>query len=167
MDWSFDESYGPAYEVAQICLNGPVINDCARTSQVVNQDHCEKCGQPTTTKCPSCYSNIRGRLLGADVIQGNFAAPSYCWKCGHQYPWTERRLRAAKELADEFDELDEADREKLKKSIDDLVKDSPAMEVAGTRFKKIVGKLGKASGEAIKRVVIDICSEAAKKVLFQ
>ena len=30
MDWKFDESYGPAYEVAQICLNGHVVNDCAR-----------------------------------------------------------------------------------------------------------------------------------------
>jgi hypothetical protein len=167
MDWEFDDSYGPAYDVAQICLNGHVINDCSRTSSVLNQEHCEKCGEPTRTNCQSCGSDIRGRLLGPGVIHGQFLAPRYCWKCGHSYPWTERRLQAAKDLADEFDELDEADRTKLKASLDDLVKDSPATEVAGRRFKKIVAKLGKESAGAIKSVIIDVLSETAKKVLVQ
>ena len=138
-------------------------------SQVRNQDHCEKCGEPTTTKCQSCSSEIRGQLLGAGIIQpldGHFSAPSYCPKCGKPYPWTEQRIRAAKNLADEFNELDDDDRKKLKESIDDLVKDSPAAEVAGTRFKKILGKLRTESATMMKNIVVDVLSETAKKILF-
>jgi hypothetical protein len=66
--------------------------------------------------------------MGPGMIHGGqFDAPSYCWKCGKPYPWTERRLQAAKQLVDEFDdELDESDRAKLKESIDDLAKDTPS-----------------------------------------
>ena len=101
------------------------------------------------------------------LVAERFYAPNYCLKCGKPYPWTEKRLRAAKELADEFEELDQADRDKLKESLDDLVKDSPATEVAGKRVKKIVAKLGKESADAIKSIIIDIVSETAKKILFQ
>jgi hypothetical protein len=62
--------------------------------------------------------------------------------------------------------LDDDDRKKLKESIDDLVKDSPATQLAGTRVKKILGKLGKESAGAIKSVIIDVLSETAKKILF-
>lgn len=107
--------------------------------------------------------------MGAGIIQpldGHFSAPSYCPKCGKPYPWTEQRIRAAKNLADEFNELDDDDRKKLKESIDDLVKDSPAAEVAGTRFKKILGKLGTESATMMKNIVVDVLSETAKKILF-
>src|SRR5262249_35658910 len=144
MDWeNFDDHYfgadpfashGRAYDIAQICLNGHVINDRAFTQPNLNQDHCQHCGEPTITKCKSCASEIRGRYVGGPAIHGQFVAPSYCWKCGHPYPWTQRRLQAAKQLADELDELDETDREKLKASLDDLAKNSPAAEIAGTRF---------------------------------
>jgi hypothetical protein len=70
-------------------------------------------------------------------------------------------------LADELDELDEAERDKLKGSLDDLVKDSPQTEVAASRFKKIMGKLGTQSASALKSIVIDVVSETAKKALFQ
>jgi hypothetical protein len=156
----------PAYDVAQICLNGHVINDCARWSPELNQDHCEKCGEPTTTECQSCGSEIRGRLLGPGIIHVQFFVPSYCWKCGKPYPWTERRLRAAKQLADELEELEPADRDELKASIDDLAKDSPAAELAGKRFKMILGKLGKGSAAMVKSVVTDLLSETLKKTLF-
>src|SRR4029453_17465682 len=167
MKFTFGDHDGPAHDVALICLNGHVINDCALTAPELNQDHCDKCGEPTRTKCISCGWEIRGRFMGGPtILLGQFSAPSYCSKCGHPYPWTERRLRAAKELADEFNELDDDDRKKLKESIDDLVKDSPATQLAGTRVKKILAKLGKGSAGARKSVIIDVLSETAKKILF-
>ena len=100
------------------------------------------------------------------VVAGHAPPPNYCHNCGHSYPWTERRLQTARELADEFDELDEAEKQKLKASLDDLVKDTPKTELAGTRFKKIASKLGRDSYEAMKSVITDILSETAKKTLF-
>jgi hypothetical protein len=164
MDMYFGDE--PAVDTAQICLNGHVTNDSAIWSPQFNQNFCAKCGEPTTTSCPSCKSAIPGRLLGPSVVHVHFSAPSYCSNCGHAYPWTERRLKAAKQLADEFDELDEADRNTLKASIDDLAEDSPAAEVSGRRFKKIAAKLGKESAGAIKSVITDVLRETAKKILF-
>ena len=69
-------------------------------------------------------------------------------------------------MADELDELDEAERDKLKGSFDDLAKDSPQTQVAATRFKKIMAKLGTQSASALKSVVVDVVSETAKKMLF-
>jgi Uncharacterized protein conserved in bacteria len=72
----------------------------------------------------------------------------------------------ARELADEFDELDSSDKEKLKGTLDDLVKDSPKTDLATGRFKKIMAKVGKDSYDAMRGIITDIISETAKKTLF-
>jgi hypothetical protein len=121
------EEQAPFHDAAQICLNGHVINDSSHWSPEFNQKFCSKCGEATTTSCPECGAEIRGRYHapGVVVLGAQFPAPSYCANCGHSYPWTERRLKAAKALADEFEELNEGERDKLKESLDDLVRDSP------------------------------------------
>ncbi len=48
------------HDTAQICLNGHVITTHANTSPDLMQKHCDKCGEPTITKCPNCKSDIRG-----------------------------------------------------------------------------------------------------------
>jgi hypothetical protein len=75
-------------------------------------------------------------------------------------------LQAARDLADELDELNPIEREKLKDTLNDLVQDGPKTELATIRFKKIAQKLRKVSVEAIKTVLTDIVSETAKKALF-
>src|SRR5438552_2328328 len=86
------------HDVAQLCLNGHVINPRSIEYPEFNQEFCEKCGETTTTDCPSCGSKIRGKTMGS-LIAERFYAPNYCLKCGKPYPWTEHRLRTAKELA--------------------------------------------------------------------
>lgn len=63
--------------------------------------------------------------------------------CGLAYPWMDKRLHAAKELTEELDELSDEEKDKLKASLDDLVRDTPQTEVAATRSKKILHKVGK------------------------
>ena len=70
-------------------------------------------------------------------------------------------------MADELDELDQADRDKLKASLDDLAKDSPQTEVAASRFKKIMGKVGTQAARMMQSIVTDVLSETAKKMLSQ
>jgi hypothetical protein len=157
------------YDTAQVCRNGHVINGSFHSSPEFNQNFCDKCGDATVIACSSCAAEIRGDYKSPDamVITGHRPpAPNYCHNCGQPYPWTQKRLTLARELADEFDELDSSDKEKLKGTLDDLVKDSPKTDLATGRFKKIMAKVGKDSYDAMRRIITDIISETAKKTLF-
>ena len=87
-------------------------------------------------------------------------------KCGHPFPWTKSKLQAAHELAQEIDNISDEDRAILQKSIDDLVKDTPATPVAATRFKKIMVKVGQTTAGMFREILVDVLSEAAKKAMF-
>jgi len=92
--------------------------------------------------------------------------PSFCPECGKPYPWTEAKLKAAQELSDEIDNLSPEEREILKKSLDDIVRDTPQTPVAATRFKKLVAKAGKVAADGLRDILVDIASEAAKKIIW-
>src|SRR6266568_5517959 len=79
------------YDVAQICLNGHVINDRARTSPEFNSQHCKHCGTETITACTNCKALIRGEFHSPVIVivsGRQIAAPTYCHQCGAAYPWT-------------------------------------------------------------------------------
>lgn len=156
------------YDTAQICLNGHVINANFNEFPTENAAHCSKCGESTITQCPSCKTEIRGShyVEGVAGFWGKLRAPACCHKCGKTYPWTEKRILAAKQLADEYDELSSDDKEKLKGSLDDLFRESAMTEVAGFLFKKIMKKVRKESYEGMKNIFTDIASEAVKKFIF-
>jgi len=92
--------------------------------------------------------------------------PSFCPDCGSPYPWTEAKLKAAQELSDEIENLSPKERELLKKSIDDIVRDTPQTTVAVSRFKRLVAKAGPVAAEGFKKIMWDIASEAAKKAIW-
>lgn len=157
------------YDVAQICLNGHVITERTQRAPERMQKFCKQCGEPTITECQNCNAPIRGYYQVEGVVTlsaGAPTAPSYCHECGHPYPWSEKKLEAAWELADELEELNDEEKEKLKNSLEDITRDSPKTELATTRVKKILGKLGKESYEIAKNILIDLATEAAKKSLF-
>lgn len=158
------ESY---YDTAQICLNGHVINSMARDYPQSNQKFCSECGAETIMECPSCHSKIRGHYHIPGVIGGySYEAPSYCYNCGEAYPWTKIKLQAAADLADEFDELSDDEKNKLKLSLPELIKDTPQTVVAETRFKRIMKKAGAEAYDGMKTILVDVVSETVKKSLF-
>lgn len=156
------------YDVAQICLSGHVVNESYREYPQHNQEHCDKCGELTIVKCQSCQTEIRGYYHTPHVIGGGGIgkAPNFCHKCGKPYPWTARKIEAVREMTDELEGITTQEKEKLKKSLDDLVSETPKTEVAVLRFKKILKKVGKDSYESIKSILVDVASEAIKKSLF-
>jgi hypothetical protein len=157
------------YDVAQICLNGHVITDSARRSPQFTQKFCDKCGDSTIMECQNCKTPIRGdyHVDGILDLTGSApVAPSFCHECGKAYPWTERKLEAAWELADELDELSNEEKEKLKQNLNELIRDTPKTEVAATRVKKILTKIGKESFSAMKSILLELATEAVKKTLF-
>ena len=166
----FDEDEPQSFhDVALICLNGHVVNDSSQTSPQFNAKHCRKCGEATIDKCPACQKSIKGEYHVPGVVvvgRGDPPAPSFCHECGKPYPWTERRLTAAKELADEMDGLTDDDKLKLRGALDDLAKEGPKTEPAKFRFKQIMKKVGGDGYEMMKKVVTDIVSESVRKSIF-
>ncbi len=68
-------------------------------------------------------------------------------------------------MADEL-ELPDQDREILKGAIVDLSTDNPKTELAVMRYKRIVSAAGKTAGAALRSIMVDVVTEAAKKMLF-
>ena len=54
----------------------------------------------------------------------------------------------------------------LKKSLNDLVSDTPNTPLAAQRFKRLVAKAGKGVADTFHKVLVDVLSEAAKKVIW-
>lgn len=158
------ESY---YDTAQVCLNGHVINSKAQTLPVSNQNHCDECGEKTILACPECNTPIRGDHHVPGVLAiSRYSPPAFCHNCGKSLPWTQRKLDAARELADEFDDLTEDEREQLKCSLGDLLQDTPKTQVAETRFKRLMKKAGKEAYDGMKTILVDVVSDAVKKSVF-
>ena len=93
-------------------------------------------------------------------------APSFCHGCGKPLPWTLQALKAAAELAELQDNLSTADRELLKKSFDDLIRDTPQTTVATQRVKMLLAKAGKSTLESFRSILVNIVTETVKKQLF-
>ena len=92
--------------------------------------------------------------------------PIFCPGCGNPYPWTEAKLKAAKDLTDLLEDLSSEEREILKKSFDDIVRDTPQTTVAANQFKRVAAKVGKIAAEQLRELVVDIASETAKKIIL-
>ena len=153
------------YDVAQICLNGHPINDSMTTHPEDNKEFCDKCGSKTITICRNCKAQIQGRMEGYLGLS-EYTAPAFCYNCGKAFPWTEAKIQAAHDLAQELEDISEDEKRMLSESIDDLVKDTPRTTLAATRFKKIVSKIGKPVGKTLRDLIVDIASETAKKMLL-
>ena len=157
-------------DVAQVCLNGHLINEKSKALPELNREYCERCGSPTITQCPKCNSNIRGYdPSGFEEIGWpgeSYSNPSYCSNCGAAYPWTEAKIQAAREVVAELENIEPEERDILHKSIEDLVNETPKTELAAIRFKKAIAKSGKEAVGALKSILIDIVSETAKRIIW-
>lgn len=153
------------YDTGMVCLNGHEVSSMAGSSPDLREEFCSQCGQKTIMACPECEATIRGYYHVPNFIGvgEEWRAPAHCHNCGQPYPWTRRRAEALTEIVDELDELDDETRHKLKKSVPDIVADTPKSETAGLRFKKAATKVGKASGRLLTKVLMEVATEAVKK----
>jgi len=161
------EGYGEGYDVAQICLNGHLINDCARTKPEHNEKCCAKCGAETITACQNCNHYLRGFFHSDGFISiDQDTLPQFCYNCGEPYVWTKRMLAAAHDLVHEATSLDEHEKELLTQSLDDLIRETPATEGAILRVKRLLPKAGNAIGKAVKDVMVSVLTEVVKDKLW-
>jgi len=160
------------YDTARICENGHIINGALSMAPQDTTKFCSHCGAKGIDICSACNSQIRGASLYS-TFHGDWniggpllRPPAYCQSCGVPFPWTTQRLEVARELISEMDELVDADKESLKLSLPDLVKDSPRSEIAVSRYRKIIAKAADTSREGLKKLLWMVVTEATKKALF-
>jgi len=162
------------YRTRQVCLNGHDREDRVDRSPERGEQFCSICGVETITECPKCNASIRGvydvpsRSVDGMFLMGHYETtqvPNHCHNCGGAFPWMERHADALAEAIDELDELSDDEREKLKKSIPDIVADSPKADVAGTRFKKAVAKVGNEGGKLLMKILQDVATDAVKSAM--
>lgn len=156
---------GNWYDTAQICTNGHLINEQLISSPHIDKKFCDKCGAPTITNCHYCRATIRGAYHTPSSVS-SWTRPSFCTECGKAYPWTEAALKAAQELSDELENLSPEERDLLKKSIDDIVRETPQATVAVSRFKRLVAKAGPAAADIYREILLPLLSEAIKKSIW-
>jgi len=157
--------HGNWYDTAQICTNGHVVNEQLISSPHIKKKFCDRCGAPTITNCQYCRVTIKGAYhFGPNT--SSWMRPSFCTNCGKPYPWTEASLKAAKELSDELENLSPEERNLLKKSIDDIVRETPQTTVAVNRFKKLVAKAGPVAADMYREILLPLLSEAVKKLIW-
>jgi len=159
------------YDTAQICIEGHPINCMSVSSPEHNRKFCRKCGAKTITNCENCSAPIKGFYHDLWASRpGNlswFTPRSFCDNCGEPYPWTEVKLKAARELTDLFEELSPEERDILKKSLDDIVLDTPQTTVAANKIKILIAKVGRVAAEQFRELIVDIASETAKRILLE
>lgn len=155
------------YDVAQICLNGHMINSCSKSYPTGNENFCSLCGSKTITACPHCSASIRGDYYVDNVAVIDpepMSAPAYCYNCGKPFPWTESAIKNAEMLIRES-ELDEAEVENMISSIPDLIVQTPGTNLAISRAKRMLKKVGETTIEAFKQFIVDVGCELAKRKL--
>lgn len=149
------------------CLNGHAVNSSADTNPSLNSTHCPKCGERTITACPACGSAIHGfySVEGVISFKKPWAPEAYCYNCGKPYPWTERNAASLAATLDELDGLDDADREKLKQSIPDILASTPMTGTAVLRFKKAIAAVGAVGGKVLGDAMAKVAAEVVKQQL--
>jgi len=146
------------HDIAQICLNGHIVNDAARTYEHLNKKFCETCGACTIMECPHCKNEIQGTFdpEGKWDTEHLTIAPKYCTGCGKSYPWTSQKILAAAEFIKELEELSSEDKEIFLSSFEEIVKESPSASAGAIKIKKLMRKLKKESLLSLRELLIHI-----------
>lgn len=165
-DYYPQQSQTRRYDGQQVCMNGHIITNYATTHSEDRKKFCPQCGESTVMSCANCNAPFRGEEIDpvVTVIGFHFPLPAYCHECGVPYPWTQRKIETAVELAAQV-ETDAHGLEMIRQSIEDLAKETPRTPLAVVRIKKFLAKSGEVIGPAIGKVLMDITSEAIQKQL--
>lgn len=139
-----------------------------KTLSGAGEPFCERCGEKTLTACPQCNAAVRGRYFEPGVISGmdEYIPPAFCHSCGNQFPWTERAMLAAIELATDSGGLTEEEQKQFAESVQEIAKDTAKTQAAGSRVGRLLKKMGEGTAKAVRDILVDIASETAKKAIW-
>jgi hypothetical protein len=155
------------YRIAEVCPNGHVSTSSADEFPELREPFCSKCGEATMTHCPNCKVGIRGHY-NVDGYSSNaeYTPPAFCFNCGNPFEWTRRRIGSAVELVEIDGHLTPAEVAQFRSDVTDLTVDGPKTIVASVRFKRIMSKVGGPIAEGVRKIIVEVLSEAAKKAIW-
>ena len=153
------------YERAQICENGHV-----QTSSFSSTDaevaYCPECGARTITSCPHCGKPIRGHGVVVGVIAlSHYQRPSYCHACGKPYPWTERALSRAEQIADAA-KLSVLEKNEIVSSLEQIAADSPEAKASAEKIRAASDQIGGILGKSLIEIAAGAGSKVVEKLLL-
>jgi hypothetical protein len=150
--------------IAELCRNGHIITGDIQNEPEKTSKFCSLCGAETIRACSNCAEPLRGDHIYQGTITW-MTEPRYCHRCGAAFPWTIAKIVAAKEHAAEIEGLDDADRKQLQEVIDDVTVSGPRTDLGVSRLKRLVTKVGPAVGNVVVKIVVDVATDAAKKLI--
>lgn len=157
-------------DVAQICLNGHLVNEATKNAPEFSSKFCGKCGQPTIDRCPTCKAHITGRYQATKkpsaISSPQSLVPLYCHDCGKPYPWTQLTLDTAKELVSEEDGLTPEEKASITENLPDIITQTPRSPLAATRVKTAMEKMSGVGKEGFKQLLSDITTESSKRLIW-
>lgn len=144
-----------------------MVNVATEESPEHSSKFCKDCGAATTTQCEKCGAAIQGTYHHPEVaVVGFESVPSYCRGCGAPYPWTAESISAARTVVRELDGIDDEEKKLLSESVEALTRDSPTTGLAASRFKRLLPKLKSGSASVLKKIILELATEGAKKLIF-
>lgn len=153
------------HDMMQVCLNGHQITDFAESMPEFRKAFCSDCGAKTITACPECNMSIQGHYRSSGVLSAYAApVPNNCHACGTAYPWRQQALAAAIDAVQL--ELDEQDAAAAAALLPAVAAETPRTELAAYKLMKLLTKLQKPAYDITIKMVSDIASETAKKILW-
>lgn len=153
------------FDIAQICLNGHVINGDTIHYPEYSKDYCTDCGSETIKNCPSCKGEIRGNSIDGiyDTIE---KPPAYCHLCGKPYPWTDTTLQSTQELIELEESISQEEKDYFSKNLPEILVETPKTKLVATKLKIFLNKASREVSSGVRDIIVDIASETAKKIIF-
>lgn len=157
------------YDIAQICLNGHVIASTAGSAPQFRKRRCDKCGEETIMHCLHCNTAIKGyyHVSGFISARMHYDLPRFCENCGNPYPWIETKLEAAKELVNLMDSLKKEEKDDLKESIEELVRETSKVPVAKVKFKRYMTRVDSDVSDGLIDILRDTLSDELKNSILK
>ena len=152
------------YDIAQICLEGHVVNRSSQKNSESNEIHCHTCGEETLTKCTQCGTDIRGLRYINGSPAHYYSRPNHCHNCGKPFPWTISHIKLIGELVDELD-LEKNDKETLRNEAKHIVSDTQRTTLARFKFKKILSGLNSGTLKMFSKSLIDMGIEKVNEIM--
>jgi hypothetical protein len=152
-----DNGFLSGFDVQQVCLNGHIVTNFAKSSPKDTEKFCSRCGEETVLACPACKTWLRGNDHDSNVIIGYYVPPpSYCYNCGVAFPWVQRQLESASELVAESELLSEHEKFSLTNTFKDLMTDTPKTPLAVSRFRRLISKAGEELQDGLHKILVHL-----------
>lgn len=159
-------------DVPEVTVYGVKISLEALGPAAPNEPTCHHLGLPVTDRRSGGKHQVTAMLLREDDASATFIIkkypahidPSRIYK--RDLEAVQRKMQAAIDLVKKSDRLDARERKQFSESIPSLTADTPAAQVAGSRVARLLPKLGKATGQALRDILVQVASETAKKMIW-